>query len=318
MEENTKPNKVAQDIVATKNNVVSTKNSDQKNGEAQESHEVTIKTLIEAGAHFGHQSAKWNPKMLPFIYGERNGIHILNLDITIKAWEKAKKYVYDRVASGGNVLFVGTKQQARDIIGAEADRCGGYYVTSRWLGGTLSNFETIKKSIDRMRKLEELLVKAEDESSDVKLHKKEKLMITRQLEKLSANLGGIRSMRKVPEVLFVIDVTKESIAVAEAVRLHIPVVALVDTNCNPDRITYAIPSNDDATRTIKLFVGAMADVIIQAKEAYRSKVPNQDKVQPSTEIQGRTSNGSPDNSRGEDSVPTSDVLLSANDSVSAS
>ncbi len=251
---------------------------------------ISIKTLIEAGAHFGHQTTKWNPKMLPNIYGERNGIHIINLDLTLKAWEKAKKFIYETVASGGNILFVGTKQQAREIVKAEAERCEGFCVTSRWLGGTLSNFETIKNSIDRMRKLEDLLTKADDETSDVELNKKEKLMIRRQLEKLSANLGGIRNMRRVPDVIFVIDVNKEDIAVAEAQRLHIPVVALVDTNCNPQKIAYPIPSNDDANKTVKLFVSTIADVVIQAKAEYKSKVPAQES-RDSGENRGGGNNG---------------------------
>jgi small subunit ribosomal protein S2 len=249
---------------------------------------ISVKTLIEAGAHFGHQTTKWNPKMLPYIYGQRNGIHIINLDITLKAWERARKFIYETIASGGNILFVGTKQQAREIVKAESERSESFCVTSRWLGGTLSNFETIKNSIDRMRKLEDLLIKADDENSDVELHKKEKLMIRRQLDKLSANLGGIRNMRKVPDVIFVIDVNKEDIAVAEAEKLHIPVVALVDTNCDPDKIAYAIPSNDDANRTVKLFVSAVADLVIQARAEYKAKVPSQDNREAS---QSRNSNG---------------------------
>lgn len=248
---------------------------------------ITIKALIEAGAHFGHQTTKWNPKMLPYIYGERNGIHIINLDLTLKAWEKARKFIHETIASGGNILFVGTKQQAREIVKAESERSESFCVTSRWLGGTLSNFETIKNSIDRMRKLEDLLTKADDETSDVELNKKEKLMIRRQLEKLSANLGGIRNMRKVPDVIFVVDVNKEDIAVAEAEKLHIPVVALVDTNCNPNKIAYPIPSNDDANRTVKLFVSTIADTVIQARAEYRAKVPANDKQ----ENNSRNSNG---------------------------
>ena len=256
---------------------------------SQKSVSVNIKSLIEAGAHFGHQTTKWNPKMLPYIYGERNGVHIINLDISVKAWEKAKKYIYDTIASGGNILFVGTKQQAREVVKSEALRSDSFFVTSRWLGGTLSNFETIKRSIERMRKLEDLLLKADDENSDIELNKKEKLMIRRQLEKLEANLGGIRNMRKTPEIIFVIDVNKEDIAVAEARRLHIPVVALVDTNSDPDMITYAIPSNDDASRTIRLFVTAIADTVIQARAAYKARVPSSESREGS---QDKTANGS--------------------------
>lgn len=236
----------------------------------QQSVPVNIRTLIEAGAHFGHQSEKWNPKMLPYIYGERNNVHVINLDLTVKLWEKARKYVVDRVSRGGEILFVGTKQQAREIVAEEARRCGAFYVTSRWLGGTLSNFQTIKNSIDRMRKLEELLAKSAEEGSQVILKKKERLTISRQLEKLEANLGGIRGMKRPPDLIFVIDINKENIAVAEARRLHIPVVAMVDTNTDPNRVQYPIPSNDDATRTIKLITAAMADAVAEGKAAYNA------------------------------------------------
>lgn len=226
---------------------------------------VTVKSLIDAGAHYGHQTQRWNPKMLPNIYGARNGVHIINLDITMRRWEIARKYIVDRVSLGGNVLFVGTKQQAKEIVKEEASRCGAYYISSRWLGGCLSNFQTIKKSIERMRKLEHLLKEASTEGSKVKLTKKERLDISRQVEKLEANLGGIRDMKKTPDIIFIIDVVKESIAIAEANRLHIPVVALVDTNADPAAVAFPIPSNDDATRTIRLFCGAVADAINEGR-----------------------------------------------------
>lgn len=282
---------------------------------SQSNSAITIKSLMEAGAHFGHQTTKWNPKMLPNIYGQRNNIHIINLDITINAWEKAKKFIHDTVASGGNVLFVGTKQQAREIVKSEAARCGSYCVTSRWLGGTLSNFETIKNSIERMRKLEDLLTKADDENSDVNLNKKEKLMIRRQLEKLEANLGGIRNMRKTPDLLFVIDVNKEDIAVAEAQRLHIPVVALVDTNCDPDKIQFAIPSNDDANRTIRLFVTAVADIITEAKKVYQAKVPPAAQKEASGD---RASNGRKRGGDVADLDKSEESAISANQEAAAS
>ena len=234
---------------------------------------VTIKSLMEAGAHYGHQTQRWNPRMLPNIYGARNGVHIINLDITMKRWEQARRFILDRVALGGNVLFVGTKQQAKEIVSAEAARAGAYSVCSRWLGGTLSNFQTIKNSIERMRKLETLLHEAEQENSKVRLHKKEKLDIARQLQKLDANLGGIRNMKRLPDVIFVVDVVKEAIAVAEANKLHIPVVALVDTNADPTPVNFAIPSNDDAARTIKLFVAAVADAIIEGRAIYNARFP---------------------------------------------
>lgn len=234
---------------------------------------VTIKSLLDAGAHFGHQTERWNPKMLPFIYGARNGVHIINLDLTQKRWEQARKYIVDRVALGGNVLFVGTKLQAKDIIHEEAKRAGAYYITSRWLGGTLTNFQTIKNSIDRMRRIEGLLADAAIEGSKVRLLKKEKLEMTRELEKLEASLGGIRNMRKLPDLLFVVDVVKEEIAVKEARRLHIPVIGLVDTNADPEPISFPIPSNDDSSRTIRLFVHAVADAIIEGRRVYESRFP---------------------------------------------
>ncbi len=234
---------------------------------------VTIKTLMDAGAHYGHQTQRWNPKMLPNIYGARNGVHIINLDLTMKKWEIARKYIVDRVSLGGNVLFVGTKQQAKDIVREEATRCGAFFVASRWLGGCLSNFQTMKNSIERMRKLENLLQEAAQENSKVKLNKKERLDISRQLEKLEANLGGIRNMKKVPDVIFLVDVVKESIAIAEANRLHIPVVALVDTNADPSAVAFPIPSNDDAARTIRLFSAAVADAVIEGRAMYSARVP---------------------------------------------
>jgi small subunit ribosomal protein S2 len=228
---------------------------------------------MDAGAHFGHQTQRWNPKMLPNIYGARNGVHIINLDITMKKWEIARKYIVDRVSLGGNVLFVGTKQQAKDIIREEATRCGAFFVASRWLGGCLSNFQTIKNSIERMRRLENLLQEAAQENSKVKLNKKERLDISRQVEKLEANLGGIRNMKKTPDVIFLVDVVKESIAIAEANRLHIPVVALVDTNADPSAVSFAIPSNDDASRTIRLFSAAVADAVLEGRAIYNARVP---------------------------------------------
>jgi small subunit ribosomal protein S2 len=235
--------------------------------------QVTVKTLLDAGAHFGHQTERWNPKMLPFIFGERNGVHILNLDHTMRKWEIARKFIVDRVSLGGSCLFVGTKAQSREIIKREAERCGGFYVTTRWLGGTLTNFQTIKKSIQRMTKLEELLASAEAEGSKVRLSKKEKLNITRQIEKLTANIGGIRNMKKTPDVLFVVDINKEDLSVNEAKRLHIPVVALVDSNVNPNAVDFPIPSNDDASKTVELFSAAIADAVIEGNEIYKARMP---------------------------------------------
>ena len=228
---------------------------------------------MDAGAHYGHQTQRWNPKMLPYVYGARNGVHIINLDLTLRKWEIARKYIVDRVSLGGNVLIVGTKQQAKEIVKEEASRCGAFFVSSRWLGGCLSNFQTIKNSIERMRKLENLLAEANQENSKVRLAKKERLDISRQLEKLEANLGGIRNMKKIPDVIFVIDIVKEEIAIAEATRLHIPVVALVDTNGDPGKVAFPIPSNDDASRTLKLFISALADALLEGRAIYHARFP---------------------------------------------
>ncbi len=232
---------------------------------------VTVRSLIEVGAHFGHQTERWNPKMTKFIFGERNGVHIINLDKTVEAWGRASKYIYDTIARGGSILFVGTKVQARDIVKEEAARCGGHHVTSRWLGGTLTNFQTIRNSLSRMAKLEELLASAENPNSDVKLNKKEKLTISRQLEKLEANLGGIRSMKSAPDVIFLVDLNKEDIAIREAERLGIPVVALTDTNVDPGTVAYPIPANDDSARTLRLFLSAVADIVIEARKSFQSR-----------------------------------------------
>jgi small subunit ribosomal protein S2 len=247
--------------------------STQKSPALEPGTPVNIKNLIDAGAHYGHQTQRWNPKMLPYIYGARNGVHIINLDLTMKRWEIARKYIVDRVSLGGNVLFVGTKQQAKEIVKEEALRCGAFFVSSRWLGGCLSNFQTIKNSIDRMRKMEALLADASAENSKVKLTKKERLDISRQVEKLEANLGGIRNMKKVPDVIFIVDIVKESIAIAEANRLHIPVMGLVDTNADPAAVAFPIPSNDDAARTIRLFCAGVADAIIEGRAIQAARLP---------------------------------------------
>lgn len=234
---------------------------------------ITVKSLIEVGAHFGHQTDKWNPKMIPFIFGERNGVHIINLDTTVQKWAVAQKYIAEKAANGGTILFVGTKQQSREIIAREAKRCGAFYVSSRWLGGTLTNFQTIKKSLDRMKKMEDLLAEAEKPDTKIKLNKKEKLNISRQLEKLNANIGGIRAMKRQPDMIFVFDIQKEDLAVAEAKKLHIPVVALVDTNTNPQTVSYPIPANDDASKTIELFAACVADTIIDGHAIFKTRAP---------------------------------------------
>jgi small subunit ribosomal protein S2 len=230
--------------------------------------EVSMKQLLEAGVHFGHQTSRWNPKMKPYIFGARNGIYIIDLQRTVKLFEEAYGFVRDLAARGGSVLFVGTKKQAQDAVREEAERCGMFYVNTRWLGGTLTNFQTIKQSIDRLKKCEETL---EDPTMAEALTKKEMLGISRERDKLLASLGGIKTMRKLPDALFVIDPKKEEIAVKEANKLKIPVVAVVDTNCDPDVVDYKIPGNDDAIRAIRLFCTAVADAAIEGKAVLEEK-----------------------------------------------
>jgi small subunit ribosomal protein S2 len=224
--------------------------------------EVTMKQLLEAGVHFGHQTSRWNPKMKPYIFGARNGIYIIDLQQTVRMFRDAYAYVRELVADGGSILFVGTKKQAQDAIREEAERCGMFYVTNRWLGGMLTNFQTIKQSIDRLRKHEETL---ESPAMAEALTKKEMIGISRERDKLMASLGGIKNMRKLPDALFVVDPKKEEIAVKEANKLGIPVVAAVDTNCDPDVIDYKIPGNDDAIRAIRLFCTAIADAVLEGR-----------------------------------------------------
>lgn len=235
---------------------------------------ISIETLMKAGAHFGHQTDKWNPQMSKYIYGERSGLHIINLDYTIEMWKKARKVIVDVCAKGGSVLFVGTKRQVRDIIKVEADRCNGFFVATRWLGGTLTNYTTIKRSIDRMGKLKELVTKAQDPESGIKLNKKELLRMSREIDKLEASLGGIKDMKGLPSLLFITDVNKEDLAIEEAIKLHIPVVALCDTNVHPGAIDYPIPSNDDGVRTLRLFSAAVADAAIEGANIYRASFKN--------------------------------------------
>jgi small subunit ribosomal protein S2 len=234
--------------------------------------EISMKQLLEAGVHFGHQTSRWNPKMKPYIFGARNGIHIIDLQQTVKMFRTAYDFVRDLSAAGGSLLFVGTKKQAQDIIREEAERCAMFYVNNRWLGGMLTNFQTIRASIDRLKKLEEQM---SDPAMINALTKKEMSDIGREHAKLMATLGGIKNMRRLPDALFVIDTKKEEIAVAEANRLNIPVVAVVDTNCDPDLIAYRIPGNDDAIRAIKLFTAAVADAVIDGKQLQEERQKGQ-------------------------------------------
>ena len=230
--------------------------------------EVNMKQLLEAGVHFGHQTSRWNPKMKPYIFGARNGIYIIDLQQTVKMFRDAYNFVRDRTADGGQILFVGTKSQAQDAIREEAERCGAFYVNTRWLGGMLTNFQTIKQSIDRLKKLEEML---EDPQVMDALTKKEMQGLRRERDKLMASLGGIKGMRKLPDMLFVIDPKKEEIAVKEANKLGIPVVGVVDTNCDPDLIDHRIPGNDDAIRAIRLFCAAIAEAVIDGRNLFEER-----------------------------------------------
>ena len=223
---------------------------------------VSMKQLLEAGVHFGHQTRRWNPKMAPYIFTERNGIYIIDLQKTVNKLEEAYNFIRDLSANGGNVLFVGTKKQAQDSIREEAERAGAYYVNARWLGGMMTNFRTIRSRVARMNQLNAM---KEDGTFDM-LPKKEVIKLEHEMEKLDKFLGGIQGMEKRPDALFIVDPRKEKIAVAEAKKLGIPVVAIVDTNCDPDDADYVIPGNDDAIRAVKLIAGAMASAIIEGRQ----------------------------------------------------
>lgn len=223
---------------------------------------VSMKQLLEAGVHFGHQTKRWNPKMKEYIFTERNGIYIIDLQKTLKKIEEAYNFVKEQVMNGGTVLFVGTKRQAQDVVKSEAERCEMFYVNQRWLGGLLTNFKTIRKRIERLKELE----KMEEEGMFEVLPKKEVVKLEREKSKLQKYLGGIKEMTDLPDVLFVVDPRKEKIAVTEANRLEIPVVAIVDTNCDPDPVDYPIPGNDDAIRSIKLVTSIIADAVLEGKQ----------------------------------------------------
>ena len=228
---------------------------------------ITIREMMEAGVHFGHQTKRWNPKMKPYIYGARNGIHIIDLQHSVKAFRRAFDFLVNTVAASKPVLFVGTKKQAQDVIREEAARCNQFFVTNRWLGGTLTNFHTVKGSIERLQLIEKM---ATDGTFD-RMTKKEVLGITREREKLEKALGGIKNMGELPGAVFIIDVVKEHIAVSEARKLEIPIVATVDTNCDPDVIDYAIPGNDDAIRSIRLFAARVADACVLGQKLQRER-----------------------------------------------
>lgn len=223
---------------------------------------IAMKSLLEAGVHFGHQTRRWNPKMKRYIFTERNGIYIIDLQKTVKLIDDAYNFVRDEVADGAVVLFVGTKKQAQQAIQEQAVRCGQYYINHRWLGGLLTNWETIQASIKRLKAIEKM---EEDGTFDV-LPKKEVQELRKELARLEANLGGIKDMPRIPDVIYIVDPRKEHIAIQEAKKLHIPIVGMVDTNCDPDEVDYVIPSNDDAIRAIKLITAGIADAVIEGNQ----------------------------------------------------
>ena len=233
---------------------------------------VSMREMLEAGVHFGHQTHRWNPKMKRYIFTDRNGIHIVDLSQTVKLFRRAYDMVRDTAAQGGRVLLVGTKRQSSDIIEEEAKRCGEFYIRHRWLGGTLTNFQTIKRSIERLREMERMV---EDGTAEL-LTKKERLKISREMGKLERSLGGIKDMKGLPKVVFIVDPAREDIAVRESSRLHIPIVAVTDTNCDPDLIDYPIPGNDDALRAIKLFTAKIADAVLEGKAQRQGEVEKEE------------------------------------------
>ncbi len=237
-----------------------------------------MKELLESGVHFGHQTTRWNPKMRSYIYGARNGIHIVNLQKTLTKCKEAENYVRSLAQEGKKILFVATKKQAQELVAEQAQRCGMYYVNQRWLGGTMTNFSTIRRSIDRLLELE----KMEEETNFEQLHKKEAQQKRKEIAKLNKFLSGIKQMRDLPDAVFIIDTRKERIALLEAVKLGIKVIAIVDTNCDPEGIDYIIPGNDDAIRSIGLFTTRLADICLEGQELYKaSKKDKQEEQEPS-------------------------------------
>ncbi|MBW2274636.1 MAG: 30S ribosomal protein S2 [Deltaproteobacteria bacterium] len=251
--------------------------------------EVSIKTLLESGAHFGHQTRRWNPRMRGFIFGERNGTHIIDLDQTYPMFREALDFIRETAAEGGRVLFVGTKRQAAPSIMTQAQRAGQFYVNNRWLGGMLTNWKTVKKSIDRFKSFLEIQA---DPEKEAELSKKEMARVNRACDKYAKSLDGMKTMSKLPDALFVIDVAKEAIAVSEANRLSIPVIAIVDSNCNPDGIDFVVPGNDDAIRSVELYCAAVADACIDGEAIHQERLksqpkPTQEDARPSGPSTGR-------------------------------
>jgi len=243
---------------------------------------ISMKQLLESGVHFGHQTRRWNPKMKPYIFGARNGIYIIDLQQTVRLFKVAYQFIVDTVAAGDSVLFVGTKKQAVDGIAEESQRCGMFRITHRWLGGMLTNFQTIKKSIDRLKELKAM----KEDGSINRFPKKEVLRMERELVKLERNLGGIADLQRLPGALFVVDPRRENIAVAEANKLRIPIVAIVDTNCDPNPIDYVIPGNDDAIRSIRLFTSKIADACLEGKQRAEERLQAEvDKSAPAADLE---------------------------------
>ncbi len=241
---------------------------------------ISMKQLLEAGVHFGHQTRRWNPKMAEYIYTERNGIYIIDLQKSVGKVDEAYYAISDVVANGGEILFVGTKKQAQDAIKSEAERCGMYYVNERWLGGMLTNFKTIQSRIQRLKAIEKM---SQDGTFDV-LPKKEVLELKKEWDKLEKNLGGIKEMKKIPEAIFVVDPKKERICIQEAQNLGIKLIGIADTNCDPEELDHVIPGNDDAIRAVKLIVGRMADAVIEARQGEQLTEATEENVEVANEV----------------------------------
>jgi small subunit ribosomal protein S2 len=254
---------------------------------------LPVKSLLDAGVHFGHQTKRWNPKMRPFIFGARNGVHIIDLDQTARLFTRAYSFIVETVSRGGHILFIGTKRQAQEIVQEEAGRSGSFYVVNRWLGGTLTNFRTIKQGLDRMRQLERM----KEDGTHLQLPKKEVSRLAKEYERFEKYVGGLKNMGSLPAAVFIIDPAKESIAVQEAKKLGVPIIAITDTNCDPDLIDYVIPGNDDAIRSIKLITARVADAVVEGAQRRKEFAPRDDHRSPSPDVirgpRGRRDGGAP-------------------------
>ena len=261
--------------------------------------EITMKNLLESGVHFGHQTNRWNPKMKPYIYGARSGIYIIDLQKTLTAFQAAEKYIRESARAGKKVLFVATKKQAQELIADEATRCGMHYINQRWLGGTLTNFATIRKSIARLHELE----KMDEENQFDHLHKKEALDLRKEIVKLNKFFGGIKTMKDLPDVMFIVDTRKEKIALAEGKKLGLKIIAMVDTNSDPDGIDFPIPANDDAIRSIKLFAHRISDVYLEGQEMKKTNQEEQAQENSSPSSKAETPPVLDDTDKSETAVP---------------